>query len=340
MEKVRILFAESDEKYIYSIICKILAEQGEAVSVECITDRAYLESASREPIKCDILVAKEEWYNAYLQKQNIGQIFLLCEGYGGDVAPGARRINKYSSIKEIYLHITAEMGAGKKLPGREKGTVLYAVHSAVGGCGKTTMALGLCCALKKYGSRVLYVNMESIQNFNYLLENQEYMDLGGWNRGIANGLETVARIQEFEYVPPLKQSALLNGISYAGLIEALGRTRDRRIYDYIVAELPLEPDAERLQLLNMADKVLFITKQDALSVWKTERFLENIDDSDRSRFLTVCNLYSDKRENQITRSAKLEMDEHIGELENPEELHSVGQLARGSLYDKLVYLLM
>lgn len=340
MEKVRIFFAESDENYIYSIICKILAEQGEAVNVECVTDRAYLESVSRAPIKCDILVAKEEWYDAYLQKQNIGQIFLLCEGYGGDVAPGVRRINKYTSIKEIYLHITAGMGAGKKLPGRERGTVLYAVHSAVGGCGKTTLALGLCCALKKYGSRVLYVNMESIQNFNYMLENQEYVDLGLWNKGIVNGLETVARMQEFEYVPPLKQSALLNGVSYAGLIEALGRIRDRHIYDYIVAELPLEPDGERLQLLNMADKVLFVTKQDPLSVWKTERFLENLDHSDKSRFLMVCNLYSDRRENQITRSGKLEMDEQIEELENPEELRSVRQLARSGVYDKLVYLLM
>ncbi|MDE7222766.1 MAG: AAA family ATPase [Acetatifactor sp.] len=340
MDKRKFIFAESEEAYIYSIICKFIEEQGENICIECITDEEYLKSICQEPVKCDVLVMKEEWYYAYFLKQNIETVFLLCENVSGENTSEIHQIYKYSSVKEIYLNIVSGMHLEKKIAPRDKRTILYAVHSAVGGSGKTTLALGLCCALKKYSSRVLYLNLESIQNFNYLMDNREYMEYSQWNQNISQGLEAIARTQGFEYVPPLKQSALLNGISYSRLLNITEQTKSRNIYDYIVVELPLDLDMERLPLLNTADKVIFVTRQDALSVWKTERFLENIDYSDWDRFLLVCNFYSEKSENCIMHSRKLSVSEHIPQTNNPEELCCVRNMAQSNAFDRLVYLLL
>lgn len=340
MEKRKIIFAESEEAYIYSIIIKFIEEQGENISIECITDESYLRSISEEPVKCDVLVMKEEWYNTYFRKQNIAEIFLLCEDNSGDRISGIRKIYKYSSVKEIYLDIVSGLNLEKQLQRRNKSTILYAVHSAVGGSGKTTLALGLCSALKKYSHRVLYVNLESIQNFNYLMDQRDYIEYSYWNQQVVNGLEAVAREQGFEYVPPLKQSALSNGISYSRLLNILEQTRSRCIYDFIVVELPVDLDMERLQVLNMADKVVLVTKQDALSIWKTERFLENIDYTDWSRFLLVCNFYDEKQENFAIHSRKLSVSEYIPRQENTEELQSVSQIMQSNVFDRLVYLML
>lgn len=340
MEKRKFIFAESEEAYIYSIICKFIEEQGENISIECITDEEYLKSICGEPIKCDVLIMKEEWYYTYFLKQNIGKVFLLCESAVKDNISETNRIYKYSSVKEIYLHIVSGLHLEKKTAPKDKRTILYAVHSAVGGSGKTTLALGLCCALKKYSSRVLYFNLESIQNFNYLMDNREYMEYSQWNQNIGRGLETIARVQGFEYVPPLKQSALLNGISYNRLLTITEQTKNSNIYDYIVVELPLDLDMERLPLLNTADKVIFVTRQDALSVWKTERFLENIDYSDWNRFLLVCNFFSEKNENCIMHSRKLSVSDCIPQINDPEELRCVRNMAQSNVFDRLVYLLL
>lgn len=340
MEKRKIIFAESEEAYIYSIINKFIEEQGEHISIECITDEEYLRKISTGPIKCDILIMKEEWYYAYFSRQNISEIFLLCENIGGDTASGIKKIYKYSSVKEIYLAIVAGLHMEKQIMAKDRKTLLYAVHSAVGGAGKTTLALGLCSALKKYGNHVLYVNLEGIQNFNFLLENREYMEYSIWQQKIGSGLEAVAREQGFAYVPPLKQSALSNGISYSRLLTVLEQTRSRCIYDYIVAELPTEPDMERLQVLNTADKVILVTRQDALSVWKTERFLENIDYTDRNRFMMVCNFFDENKENYSIHSRKLSVSGNIPQLENPEELCSLQKIAESKVFDRLVYLML
>lgn len=340
MEKRKIIFAESEEAYIYSIINKFIEEQGENISIECITDENYLCGISEEPIKCDVLVMKEEWYYTYFQKQNITEIFLLCENISGDNIPGIRRIYKYSSVKEIYLDIVSGLNIEEQIRKKDKRTILYAVHSAVGGAGKTTLALGLCAALKKYSKRVLYLNFENIHNFNYLMDNRDYMEYSVFQKKVGSGFEAVAREQGFEYVPPLKQSALSNGISFSRLLTILEQTRSRNLYDYMVVELPLDLDMNRLQVFNIADKVILVTRQDALSVWKTERFLENIDYTDWNRFLLVCNFYNDKQENHIIHSRKLSVSDYIEELENPEELQTIKQIAKSNVFDRLVYLML
>lgn len=340
MEKRKIIFAESEEAYIYSIINKFIEEQGESLRIECITDESYLSSISEEPVKCDILVMKEEWYHTYFHKQNIPEIFLLCENTGGDAAQGIRRIYKYSSVKEIYLDIVSGLNMEKQIRKKDRKTILYAVHSAVGGAGKTTLALGLCAALKKYSSRVLYISFENIQNFNYLMDDREYIEYSSFKQKVDGGFETVAREQGFEYVPPLKKSALSNGISYSRLLTILEQTRSRCVYDYMVVELPLDLDMERLQVFNAADKVILITRQDALSVWKTERFLENIDYTDWNRFMLICNFYQEKEENCAIHSRKLSVSDYIPQLENPEELQTVRQIGQSSVFDRLVYLLL
>lgn len=340
MDKRKFIFAEPDEAYIYSVVCKFIEEQGENICIECITDENYLKGICHEPVRCDVLIMKEEWYYTYFLKQNIGTVFLLCESVREDSCLENSQIYKYSSVKEIYLNIVSKLHMEKRMVPQKKGTILYAVHSAVGGSGKTTLALGLCSALKKYSSRVLYLNLESIQNFNYLLDDREYMEYSRWNQEIGQGLEAIARMQGFEYVPPLKQSALLNGISYSRLLNIAEQTRSRNIYDYIVVELPLDLDVERLPLLNTADKVIFVTRQDALSVWKTERFLENIDYSDRERFLLVCNFYSEKSENYIMHSGKLSVSDYIPQVSNSQELDSLRNMDQSNVFDRLVYLLL
>ena len=348
MDKKKFIFAEADEDYLYSIIGKFVQEQGEAISIESITSEEYLQNIMNDPVRCDVLVMEEEWYKRYFRRQNIANVFLLTEypdmkleneEYEGD-APGIRRVYKYSSVKEIYLEVMSDLKIEYVPSKRVKQTMLYAVHSPVGGSGKTNLTIGLCATLKKYGNRVLYLNMENIQNFNYLLDDRDYLGPGQWNQGVSEGLEHIVRNNEFDYIPPLRQSSVACGVSYNRVVAALEQMRSKFLYDYIVVELPLDLDDARIQIMNMADKVIFVTKQDALSVWKLERFLENIDYSDRTKFVLVCNFFQELRENYTLKSRKLSVSENIPWLEVATELQSITGMMHSGVFDRLAYLLL
>lgn len=346
MGKKTFIFAEADEDYLYSIVGRFIQEQGSSISIECITSEDYLRGISDEPIKCDVLIMEEDWYNRYFRKQNIAEVFLLTENpeaQNETMAENGARIKtvyKYSSVKEIYLKVMSELPIAAAMPKKARSTKVLAVHSPVGGSGKTNLSIGLCTTLKKYGNRVLYINLENIQNFNYLLDDREYLGPGQWNQGLSEGLEKLARNKEFDYIPPLRQSTVACGASYHQVVLALEQVRSKFLYDYIVVELPLDLDNDRLQILNTADKVVFVTKQDALSVWKLERFLENIDYSDRNKFILVCNFFQEARENYTMKSRKMSVSENIPWLEISTELQSISNLIHSGVFDRLAYLLL
>lgn len=347
MEKKKFIFADADGDYIFSIIGRFIREQGEAISIECITSEEYLQSIMNSPVKCDVLVMEEEWYQKYFRRQNISKVFLLSESLSradDNIFPEsiarAKSVYKYSSVKEIYLDIMSDLEIEYVSDRKKRHTRVYAVHSAVGGSGKTNLSIGLAVALKKYGNRVLYLNLESIQNFNYLLDDRDYLGPEQWNQGVAEGLEYIARRNEIDYIPPLKRSSQACGVSYGLIAAALDRLKDNFLYDFIIAELPLDLDDDRIHIMDLADKVIFVTKQDALSVWKTERFLENIDYSDRAKFMLVCNFFQELRDNYAIKSRKLSISENIPWLENAEELKSIEGLLHSNIFDKLMYLLL
>lgn len=342
MEKKKMIFAEEQEEYIYSVIGRFIQELGELLEIEVITEENYVKSICQKPLCCDVLVVKEEWYQEDLRRQNIHSVFLLSEKEEEDQGniPGIKKIYKYSSLNEIFLRIYSGAGLSGVDRFREKGTEILAVYSAVGGCGKTTMALGLCCALYRHGQRILYLNLESIQNFDYFLKDNTYVAPEASYQAYGPDWENYVKTQGFDYLPPRKQSAVASDLSYRPLLNALDQARTRNIYDFYIMELPSELDAERIQVLSKAHKVVLVTRQDELSMWKTERFLENIDYSDQDKFLFVSNSVREICLNSTYCSQRFCLQEKLADLSGQKGITSVEEMLQSSVFDKLVYLVL
>ena len=85
-----------------------------------------------------------------------------------------------------------------------------------------------------------------------------------------------------------------------------------------------------------------VLQQDALSVYKTEEFLKNIDYSDDEKMLWICNNYEENHENRILGSEILQncsIAEYVGKENMNGASITLENIRRSNLFQATAYLL-
>ena len=158
MKKPVVVLADTDIKIITPLELRFLEEYDDKIDLQIITDREYFDEYFSTPKNVDVLVADEALYSSELQKQNISKMFVLTEEVGPDKTSDliAERIQKYSSIKEIFNRIVSLSSSvfGSSFD-PVKNTQVLLFYSAGGGAGKTTLALGVSYCLTQNLKKVL-----------------------------------------------------------------------------------------------------------------------------------------------------------------------------------------
>lgn len=322
MSKPRIIIADEDHSYIVPIQLRFFEEYFEKVDLEIITDAEYFNALFSTPQKVDVLIVSKDLYDSSLRKHNISSIFLMTEQYEEEETGelNVTKIYKYTSIKEIFNEIIGKSNLTVDSDNKKDPQIVL-VYSANGGTGKTTVALGMAASLTQNYKRVLYINASWLQTFQRMFDNQSaissndiYSRLAMASDNIYDEIKHVFRKELFTYMPPFKASLMSLGLHYSIYEKIAIGARKSNDFDYIIVDADSEFDDEKASLIDVADKVVIVTKQNAASVYSTIALMANINGDITEKFVFLCNDFNADEDNALvspTSAPKFIISEYI-----------------------------
>lgn len=352
MARPRVIIADTDAGYIVPLQLKFVTEFFDKIDLEIITDPAYFEELFSRPQKVEILVVSEDLYDTAIQKHNIGNIFLMKERQEEEQTQelNLTSIFKYSSIKEIFNEILGKSGRTLNIDNTSKQEPqIIVVTSAAGGAGKTTVAMGISACLTKNYKRVLYINAEHLQTFQHMLTNTSvipgneiYSKLMDPNNNLYREMRHLIRSEVFSYIPPFKASLMSLGLKsdiYEKIARAAKQSRD---YDFVIVDTDSVFNEEKAGLLAAADKVIFVTRQNKMSVLATNVLVSNINGLNQDKYMFVCNDFRGDEENALILpeiTVSFSVNEYIEHIPDYDRIKGSDMSAFGSI-QKMTYLFL
>ena len=350
MSRPRIIIADTDVNYILSLQVKFIEEFFEKVDLEIITNEDYFNDLFSVPQKADILVVSEDLYSLSLQKHSLAKVFLMTEQYEEEQTADLNitRIFKYTSIKEIFNEILGKSANVLHIENDTKQEPqIIVVTSASGGVGKTTVAMGISVGLTKNYKKVLYINAEQLQTYQYLMQNKSsissidvYRKLMSVKENIYSEIKHLIRTEVFSYVPPFKSALMSIGIPVNIFSTLAAEAKKSGDFDFIVIDTDSVFDDKKAELLNRADKVVFVTKQNRMSVLSTNLLVSNINGSNSDKYSYICNDFDVETENSLISpecSLKYSINEYIEHIPHYDQL-KCADLVNCTSFLKIIYL--
>lgn len=301
MTKKHIVIAMYDEKYVASLEIGFLKNVSESINLETITEESYFEQYFNVSQRIDCLIIDEQLYTENVSRQGISQVFVLVNDDSEEKKDYyANVISKFSSVKEIIHKVTGKLGISLGVNGNqagETGTISIMVYSPIGGSGKTTIAMALCYQLGCLNKRVLYVNFDTIQNYQWILNKDEYVENGLERYMTRHDTSVADKMSEetwqcgFACAKPFKSSKLSYGIKNSDYLFAIEELKKTNKYDYIVIDTMSDLGELNVNVLDKCDKIITIMEQSAYGVYKIMKFLQCINYQDNEKFMFLCNKY-------------------------------------------------
>ncbi|VYT85830.1 AAA family ATPase [Clostridium tertium] len=306
MAKTSIMLIDSDENYLIPLELKFVEAFDDNAEISVITDMDYLQKYFSLPREIDILIISEKLFNEGFRKHNIKNIFVLNEDKLINEATGDLKIHnifKYTSVKEIYTEVINN-SVLDVTNDSSKGNVIM-VYSPSGGIGKTTISFGIGSALKMINKRVLYINTDILQSFNFLLSKKEYCDTS-FEKYITNNtqeliehLDEGVRSEIIDYLLPFRQALSSININMKDYSFMIKKIKESGKYDYIIVDTSSEFTNEKSILMSYCDKVAIITGQSKADAIKLSSLQYNIDSSNTNKFIFICNKYKEDKKNYL-----------------------------------------
>ena len=310
MPTPKIVLVDDNIRYVFLLQSRLGEHFQNAVNLEIITERYYYIKYFSEPRIIDLLIIDEKFYTREIQKHNIRKVLLLTdsENVEQDAAGNVIRIYKYSNMRDIFNAIKSRNVGLFNAEQSRKGTQIILVTSAAGGVGKTTVALGLGLALERDYKKVLYVDAESFQTFNGLIKSSEFLEGNDLielsNDEVSDYLNNHVCVNEISYLPAFRNPLLSVGLPlevYRLFIESAKKSEE---YDYIIVDSDSAFDEEKVKLMGIADKILFVTEQTEKSCYATNQMIRQISEVNDGKYLFICNRFvqSDKTQKHEMRA--------------------------------------
>lgn len=321
MKTRRIIMADPELYYILKLQIKFLKEIQDAYEIDVITDREYFEDCFSTPQNAECLIISENWASSSLSKHNIDHIVVLTGGSdtGADNALYRTRIPKYTSTDEIYIQVRNILGselATGKIPNKEGSVILF--HSASGGTGKTVLSLGIAEYLSKKYYRVLYVNTQSAQSFQYYLEDKTpipttvAMSLLDPESNVYQLMREEFREERFCYLPPFAMPMFSYGIQPEIYTQLIKRAKESNEFDYVIVDTGSELDQETAEEIALADKVVMVLMQGPEQRFALKQMLNKLSIKN-DKLIRLCNRVTNTPIKNTAANDDLEITECISE---------------------------
>ncbi len=352
MSKPRVIIADTDISYIIPLQQKFIEEYFEKIDIEIITELNYFNEFFSSPQKIDILIVSEKLYTYELRRHNIGSVFLMSEQCTDNQKneTNINQIYKYTSIKEIFNEIIGKSTASLSMSNAtRKETQIILVCSACGGVGKTTIALGISACLNKNYKKVLYINAARLQSFQTMFSNMSpitdsdvYVKMASKKNDIYSDIRHIIRNEGFSYIPSFRAALMSIGIQYSIFEKIAVSVKSTEDYEYIVIDADAVFDEDKARLIDIADKVIIVTKQNRASVYATNVLVSNINGANSDKYIFICNDFDEDNTNVLISSDvvnKFVTDDYVGHLSNYDQLKA-NDLAENNDIQKIAFLIL
>ena len=292
MKKPRVIIADADYNYVLTLLNRLIREFFDSAELEVITDKTYFQNLFSAPQDVDILIVSDSLFSSLTKHNYVKYTFVLSEKNGQEFCDdnSVILIPKYASIKEVFARITGKCSEVLQGHSTQKSkSKIIAVFSGAGGVGKTTISLGVSAYLNNILKRVLYINAAQIQSI-----------LGEISRGDYNVAKSAIKNNGFSYLMPFRSSLMSFGLDFSFYRNFITIARNSSEYDLILIDMEIGLDAEKIKILDIADKVLIITKPDAATVFATNQLADSISGSLTDKYIYICNDTNDMTEASST----------------------------------------
>lgn len=352
MSKPRVIIADEDASYIIPLQFKFVTDFFNKIELEIISDKSYFEEFFSRPQNAEILIVSDELYDSSLQRHNITNVFVMMEqSEDGDTGElNVNRLFKYTSIKEIFNEIVGKSSVSLNVSdGEKKETQVVLITSAAGGVGKTTVAMGIAASLSKNYKRVLYINAARLQVYQHMLDNYSaittsdvYTKLASSTQDIYAEIKHVIRKEAFSYLPPFKGALMSLGLNFSVYEKIIASAKKSAEYDFIIVDADITFDEEKASLLNLADKVLIITKQTMASVLATNILVSNINGAVTDKYSFICNDFERDDNNALISpnvALKFTVSDYVEHFKYCEEMRP-SELAKESSIQRATFMIL
>ena len=308
MSKPVIVLADSDySEYLSHIEAKFAEEQMNDIDLQVYTDKDYFTKHFSTPQKVDVMLVSEDFYFSDLVKQNIQYLFALTESIPTERDPGSssvRRINKYATVKKIYSDVVGQCSDvfRRKADGTSKKVIV--VTSPYGGAGKTTAALGLSICLAQGYKKVLYIDAEQVQSFQFFLKNRTPLSdkgiqmLGSSGQNMYFAVKPYLKKEQFTYMPAPPMALEAYKINRQKILDLIREAKASSEYDFIIVDTDSALDTFKYLLIELADNVVIVTEQDAFLAFQTKQYTFNLT-KNSDKYIYVCNRYDQSSKNYL-----------------------------------------
>ena len=132
------------------------------------------------------------------------------------------------------------------------------------------------------------------------------------------------------------------GIQYS-IFEKIAMSAKRTgDYDYIIIDTDTIFDEDKARLMDVADKVIMVTKQNKASVHATNILVSNINGANSDKYIFVCNDFIEDNTNVLISPDvinKFAVADYVGHLSNYDQLKA-NDLANDNDIQKIAFLII
>lgn len=316
---------DEDENFVKVLGNRVAMEFETFAEISVITDLQYLNQYLSEYRKLGILIIDEKLYSKHIAKQGLDCVIVLTEQKANNEIQTVTTSNELFLYKYQSLNVLLQLiknfivkDYGKEIR-ISKDTKLYCIYSPIGGAGKTTIAMQLCNMLAKQNRKVLYINLETMQEFSEWVSAPNHLDEEKIKRitdGTEQSIKTewqnyIGKYKDFFYLLPFKNALLFDMVSYEKWIHFLNIVKKIQEYECIILDIPKELNQKTAKIFSIADQILVLLEQDKKSYYKINRFLLNLDCTNE-KFFFACNKYKEGQKDYLN---QISLFRHVKKIE-------------------------
>lgn len=314
-----VLLICSDEEYNNNIEAQLSMQFHSDVILHIITDEENLKKVASQPNEVSTILIEPKFLQVLGTSIKAKEAFILDDNTS-DLPEG--HISKYAGIQAVLRVISHKLlkHEGEVI---DRDARIIDVVSVCGGCGKTIASLGLAKRLSLMGRKVLYVNTQALQDYLPYIDGEKKVLSDALVRQMSYITESTTDMMlseighvGFDYVPQMEQITTDMKVLESAYHEIVENISKKYVYDYIVVEHGNSLSSEMLKWLSHSERMVIITKQDEISIRRTDRFIGQLKGL-KGQCTILCGRYDNTKPNYVNKSlasSKYPICEYVPEL--------------------------
>lgn len=285
--KIKLVLVDNDKEYVDRLLSCILSDYEDKIEVLAYTSPEWL--MADKYVKGDVYLISQEYIFdkndfplgcgiAYFTHSN------EIQSYHGEKA-----IAKYQRLNDIYTEIlnlyTESSGIVVKECENSSKMSIYIVTSGTGGCGKTTISVGIAQYLAMQGKEVLYISLESLGSTDVHFPRGKQGDLGdiiymlkSKKSNISIKLNSIIQkdFMGVYYISSPENSYDMESITKDDIKELIDEIHALGIYDCLILDTDSKIDEKYIELLLKSERIIYVDTDSKAAGYKRRNFINTI----------------------------------------------------------------